>query len=133
MATAASALVILLLALIAFLLYRVGRRLERGLALLAGLKLHVREMKEEHWSQLYAIHGILEAMAEVDERISRTKLKFLQDTPSATDGTGRWWHHMPERYFEVDWAGENTDSELEGSPRQRGRAEAAEMLKREIT
>ena len=129
----ADALILLLLAVIAILLYRISTRLERGLALLAGVKLHVREMKEEHWTQLYSIHCILQAMAEADERISKTKLKFLQDTPSPTDGTGRWWYHMPAGYFEVDWAGENTDSEVVGSPRQQGRAHAAEMLKREIS
>ena len=38
--------------------------MERGLTLLAGVKLHVREMKEEHWSQLYAIHGVLRALVD---------------------------------------------------------------------
>ena len=75
-------------------------RASRAVYLLDNLKLHVREAKEEHWSQLYTIRHILLEIAKADERIDHREL--MESLPDDVGEHGRWRHHMPDYFFETD-------------------------------
>lgn len=98
-----SIILILLLTIIAVQIGILVRRARTALVLLASIKIHIREGKEEHWGVLHAIRNILLAQAEHDDRIPPQDLSILRDTPEQLGDNGHWSYHMPSNYLELRW------------------------------
>lgn len=123
-----------LLTCISYQLYRLGRRGERAIYLLASIKLHVREAKEEHWAQLYAIRAGVMALVESSDEMDKDATEIITDLPSDYGDNGRWWYHMPDTYFEKGWARESRGAAPadDDAFAANGRRESAQMLLREM-
>ncbi len=128
----ASSLIVILLGIIAAQITWLVMRARRALVLLAGIKLHLREAKEEHWAMLNAIHWALLAQIDVDERIPVETKRQLHDTPAFLGEAGRWHHHMPNDFFELDWRKEELGARNSGDSLEvGGKREALARLRNE--
>ena len=127
----ASTLIVILLSIIALQMVWILSRARRAVVLLAGIKLHLREAKEEHWSALNAIHWALLAQIDVDERIPTETKHRLHDTPAQWGDAGRWRYHMPKNFFELDWREEELGAREPGDSLEAGgkREALARLLK----
>lgn len=114
MATTLGFLAVVLLGVIAWQLAGLARSaglliryLRRSLILSAGIKAHVREAKEEHWSALHAIRELLLFRADRLGLSDEERAALIERLPDPSPGglnakrLGRWGHHMPQDYFEV--------------------------------